>query len=133
VGGDPGRHRFADLARAAACAARVVKRGGRIVLLSGGAPALGEAADVLRQAEDPDRALDRLRRQWPGEAGSAFQWASAARQARIYLLSGLPEEAVEELFAVPLDDAGQVQRLVREGTSLFLPDADKTLAVVRKP
>src|SRR5262249_8927796 len=55
VGGDPAGHRFADLARALACAARVVKPGGRIALLSGGGPALGAGADLLRQAEDPER------------------------------------------------------------------------------
>jgi nickel-dependent lactate racemase len=132
VGGDPAGHRFADLAGALACAARVVKRGGRIVLLSGGAPALGEAARLLREAQDPDKGLQLIKRQHLADSAAAFQWASAARHARIYLLSGLPEEAAEELFAVPLDDAAQVQRLVREGTSLFLSDADKTLALPRE-
>ncbi|MCI0458191.1 MAG: lactate racemase domain-containing protein [Gemmataceae bacterium] len=131
VGGDEAGHRFSDLARALACASRVVKRGGRIALLSGGPPALGEGAQLLRDAPDPDRALERLKQRSAGTA-AAFQWASAARHARIYLLSGLSEDAVEELFAVPLDDASQVQRLVREGSCLFLSDAEKTLALARE-
>ncbi len=133
VGGDEAGHRFADLARALACASRVVQRGGRIVLLSGGTPPLGAGAELLRQAPDADRALERVKQQRPADIAAAFQWASAARHARIYLLSGLPEDAVEELFAVPLDDASQVQRLVREGSCLFLSDADRTLALPREP
>jgi nickel-dependent lactate racemase len=131
VGGEPGRHGFADLARALACAARVVKRGGRIVLLSGGEPELGDGAELLRRAEAPEAALDLARQQRTAEGVAALQWASAAAQARIYLLSGLPGDTAEELFAVPLDHAGQVQRLLRDGSCLFLPDAQKTLALPR--
>ena len=58
VGGEPGQHCFADLAQALACAARVVKRGGRIALLSGGEPELGQAADLLRRTEAPEAALE---------------------------------------------------------------------------
>jgi nickel-dependent lactate racemase len=133
VGGEPGRHTFADLARALACAARVVKRGGRIALLSGGEPELGEAAELLCRAEAPQTVLDLVREQRPAEGVAAFEWASAASQATLYLLSGLPEDTAEELFTVPLDHARQVQRLLRDGSCLFLADAHKTLAEVRKP
>jgi nickel-dependent lactate racemase len=130
VSGHGSRHTFADLAAALACAARVVKPDGRLVLLSGAGPALGTGAELLRQADDPGEALKLLRRQTPTDMAAAFQWASAAQIATIYLLSALPSETAEELFTVPLDHAGQVQRLLGgEGSCLFLPDADKTLAV----
>jgi nickel-dependent lactate racemase len=131
VAGELGRHSFADLARALACAARVVKRGGRIVLLGGGAPELGEAADLLRRAEDPRAALDLVRKQPSAHGAAAFLWASAAHQATIYLLSGLPGDTAEEMFTVPLDHAGQVQRLLRDGSCLVLADAHKTMALLR--
>jgi hypothetical protein len=55
-------------------------------------------------------------------------WVGAARRARIYLHSGLSEDATEELFAVPLEDATQVQRLLGEGGScLVLEDAHKVV------
>jgi hypothetical protein len=61
----------------------------------------------------------------------ALRWASATAAARVYLLSGLPGETVEELSATPLEDAGQVQRLIDAGGScLFLGDAHKALAVL---
>ena len=61
-----------------------------------------------------------------------MQWVEAAQRARIYLLSGLPEATAEELFVTPMEQAGQLQRLVSsEGSYLLLEDADKVLPVVR--
>lgn len=130
VPGDPGRLTCADLARALGCAARVVKGGGRIVLLSQATPEMGPGTELLRQAETPKQGLDLLRKHTPADMAAAFEWASAAHRATLYLLSGLPAETAEELFAVPLDHAGQVQRLLRPGqTCLFIADAHKTMAV----
>jgi nickel-dependent lactate racemase len=133
VGGDPARHDFADLARAAACAARVVRPNGCIVLLTADDPPLGEAAALLRQTGDAGQALLALRGQArAADQEAAFQWASAAEQARLYLLSRLPAETVEDLFATPVEHADQVQRLLGEGRAcLVLPDAHKSLAVIR--
>lgn len=130
VGGDPDSHGFAALSEALACAARVVKPQGRIILLTQAEPASGAAAEILRQAEDPGQALGLLQRQAPLGMAAAYQWASAAQRATIYLLSRLPAEMAEELFTVPLEHAGQVQRLLdRAPSCLFLSDAHKTLAV----
>jgi hypothetical protein len=108
----------------------VVKPGGRIVVLSEAVPALGPSFDLLRQQEDVDAALKSLLKEQPADLHAGFMWASAARDARLYLLSGLPPEVAEELFATPLEKAAEVQRLLGDGTVLLLPDAHKTLAVV---
>ncbi|HEV3258215.1 MAG TPA: lactate racemase domain-containing protein [Gemmataceae bacterium] len=131
IAGAPGQQGFAALASALACAARVVQAEGRIVLLSAAQPTLGPAAELIRQAEDPERALTLLRQHTSPDIAAAFQWASSVQRASVYLLSGLPAETAEDLFTTPLDHAGQVQRLLNaDGPFLFLPDADKTLAVV---
>ena len=131
VSGDPDHHGFADLSEALACAARVVRPQGRIILLSQAEPVLGTGMELMRQAENPSEALSLLRRHAPPDSAAAFQWASAAQRATIYLLSRLPAETAEELFAVPLEHAGQVQRLLGSADScLFLADAQKTLAIV---
>jgi hypothetical protein len=110
----------------------VVKPRGRIILLTGAHPPLGAGADLLRHSEDALKTLDLLQEQRPPDMAAVFQWAHAGQQASIYLLSGLPAEVVEELDAVPLDNADQVQRLLTpESSCLVLPDAHKTLAVVR--
>jgi nickel-dependent lactate racemase len=122
--------RFEALAAALTCAARVVKPNGRIVLLTSGEPVLTHDVELLRRAETAEEALQRLQQEKGGHT-AAFQWASAARQAKVYLASALPEEVAEELFAVPLDHAGQAQRLIGDGSCLVLADAEKTLTVVR--
>jgi hypothetical protein len=134
VSGDPVRHGFGELARALAGAARVVKPGGRITLLTRADPPLGPGADLLRQSDEPGRALALLPEHAPPDSAAAFQWASAAQHASIYLLSRLPAETVEELFATPLESAGQVSRIVPgDGSYLVLPDAHKSLAFVGPP
>ncbi len=131
LSGDPARHTFAALAAAFACAARVVQPGGRIVLLTQASPTLGAEANQLRAADDPRTVLHQLRGKHTLELVPVLQWAAAASHANINLLCGLPDEAVEELFATPLHQAREVQRLLDAGGScLFLPDAHKMLAVV---
>jgi nickel-dependent lactate racemase len=131
--GDPAGQTFGDWAAAVACAARVVEPGGRIVLLAEGRSALGATTELLRNAEEPEHVLKHLRRQQTLEMLPALQWATAASRARLYVLSGLPDERVEELFATPLQHAGQVQRLVDDsGSYLFLEDAHRALAVIEE-
>jgi nickel-dependent lactate racemase len=131
VSGDPSRHTFADLAAAAASAARVVQPRGRIVLLSQAAGLPGSGAEVLREVENPAEAARLLEGRHTLDLVPAVRWARAAEHARISLLSELPGEEVEELFATPLEHSGQVQRLLDAGgTCLFLPDAHKTTAVL---
>jgi nickel-dependent lactate racemase len=128
ISGDPARHTFADLAAALANAARVVRAGGRIVLLTQASPAL-EAAAVLREFDDAAAVAGALGRRPSADQVAAAQWAHAASHARVALLSELPDEAAEELFVTPLQKASQAQRLL--GSScLFLADAHKALAVL---
>lgn len=131
ISGDPMRHTFAVLAAALACAARVVQPGGRIALLSQAEPVFGQEAELLRGADNPREILRRLHNEQTVELAPVLRWAAAASQARINLLSGLPDDRVEEFFATPLHDAREVQRLIDAGGScLFLHDAHKMLAVV---
>ena len=131
--GDPAGQTFADWAAALACAARVVEPGGRIVLLTEGRPEFGPVAELLRNADEPEQVLKHLRRQQTLEMLPAMQWATAASRARLYVLSGLPDDVVEELFATPLQHAGQVQRLVDDSAScLFIEDAHRALAVIEE-
>lgn len=130
VSGDPARQTFADLAAAAESAARVVQPDGRIILLSQTRPDLAAASETLLRADDAPAALGRLRRKTTLEQVPALRWAGAAGRARVSLLSGLDDDTAEGLFATPLQDAAQVQRLLDAGGScLFLEDAHKALTV----
>jgi len=131
VSGDPARQGFSELARAAECASRVVRPDGRIIILSEIKPELGPAEDVFCSAETPEHALALLMDKKPRDRAAAYQWASAASAAKIYLFSGLSADAAEDLFAVALDDASRIGRMLAEQeTVLVLPDAHRTLAVL---
>lgn len=131
VTGDAGGLTIDDLARAFFAAARVVKPGGSIVVLSDIAPRLGPSFELIRRHDEPADALRVLMRDKPGDLASGFMWATAADHARLYLLSGLADELAEELYTVPLQNARQAQKLLGEGAScILLEDAHRVLAVL---
>lgn len=132
ISGDPARLSLDELARAFAAAARVVKANGRIVLVTAAQPELGPEAEILRNYENAAGLLYALKQNKVPGSETLFLWASAAQQAKLYLLSGLPDDAAEDMFTIPLDSPGQVQRLLTgQGRCLYLPDAHKTMAVVK--
>jgi SAM-dependent methyltransferase len=120
-----------DLARAYFAAARVVKPGGSIVLLTDAAPTLGPGFERFRQHDEPGLAMQLLLQEKPRDLAAGYLWTTAAEQAKLYLLSGLAPDVAEELFAIPLQNAQQAQKLLTPHTTcLLLPDAHRTLAVL---
>lgn len=131
ISGDPSRQTFLDLAKAAACAARVVRKGGRVAILTEAAPALGEGAELLRTLDSPKGAYKRLAAARPDDWAAAYLWAFAAKQASLFLESGYPDEVAEELFTTPIHTVAEVQRLVDAADSvLVVPDAHKSMVTV---
>jgi nickel-dependent lactate racemase len=131
VSGSPERVTFLDLAKAAACAARVVTKGGRVAVLSDAAPALGEGAALLRALDGPEGAAKKLGRLNPPDRAACVLWAWAARRASLFLASGLPDDVVEELFATPLRTPAEAARLAAGADAVaVIPDAHKALVTV---
>ncbi len=132
VSGDPGRVDFLAVASAAAAAARVVRPGGRIAVLTDAAPQLHEGADLLRQAEDSAAAGKALAKRKPDDWPAAALWAFAAERANLFVASGWPDEVAEGLFATPITSASEVQRLIDAAERvLVIPDAHKTMVELR--
>ena len=131
VSGDPARVTFLDLAKAAANAARAVKKGGRIALLTTAAPDLGEGAELLRTLDGPEGAKKLLAKQKPADWAAAALWVYAARSASLFLASGYPDDVAEGLFTTPIRRASEAQRLIDAGgTALLIPDAHKAMVTV---
>lgn len=101
-----------DVGLAVDVARNVVEHGGKIVVLSDLQAPPGPGMEQLRGQASPRAALQPLREQAPPDLQAAAQWAAAADWARIYLLSRLDSDLVEELFAVPLRDVSEVERLL---------------------
>jgi nickel-dependent lactate racemase len=128
VSGDPGRVTFLDLAKAAACAARVVRKGGRIAVLSTAAPSLGDGARLLRSMDGPTGARKLLAKEKPADWAACYLWAFAAKNHSLFLASGYPDDVAEELFGTPIHSANEVQRLIDTGGKVLLvPDAHKAM------
>jgi len=128
MSGDPARQDLGDMARALACAARVVRPNGTVALLCQTRPALGESFQRMMDHDDADRTFRSLAGSPPDDWATAYSWLQTARRARIVLLSGIPSEAAEGLFTTPMEQARQVQRLIDAGGDcLFLPDAHKLM------
>jgi nickel-dependent lactate racemase len=126
-------HSFAEMARALVNASKVVKSEGKIVLLTEANPDVDAVLPLLQKAGELGGVLDEIQEDesFP-DRDTVFCWAKAASRGRIYLLSQLPEETVEDLGAVYLQNAAQVQRLLDANEScVFLPEANKTLAVLK--
>ncbi|MBP3957965.1 DUF2088 domain-containing protein [Gemmata sp. G18] len=131
VSGEPGNVTFSDLAKAAATAARAVKKGGRIALLTTAAPDLGPGAELLRKLDGPAGAKKFLAREKPEDWAAASLWVYAAKSASLFLASGYPDAVAEELFATPIRTQSEAQRLIDTGgTVLLIPDAHKAMITV---
>lgn len=132
VSGAPDSITFADLAQAAATAARAVKKGGRIALLTTAAPDLGPGAELLRTMEGPTGAKKVLASEKPSDWAAASFWVYAAKSASLFLASGYPDDVAEELFCTPIRTRSEAQRLIDtgSGTVLLIPDAHRAMITV---
>lgn len=101
-----------EVGQAVETARNVVAKGGKIIVLSDLNAAPGPGVEFLRGQPSPRAALQPLREQAPPDLQAAAQWANAADWARIYLLSQLDAELVEDLFAVALKELAEVERLL---------------------
>lgn len=131
ISGDPARITFLEIAKAAAAAGRVVRKGGRIAVLSTAAPDLGMGARLLCSMDGPTGARKLLAREKPDDWAACFLWAFAAKNHSLFLASGYPDDVAEELFATPIRTPTEVQRLI-DGSErvLVIPDAHKTMVTV---
>ena len=132
VSGTPDNVTFLDLAQAAATAARAVKKGGRIALLTSAAPDLGPGAELLRTLEGPAGAKKLLAKEQPADWAAANLWVYAAKSASLFLASGYPDDVAEELFCTPIRTPSEAQRLIDtgSGTVLLIPDAHRAMITV---
>ena len=85
-----------------------------------------------KAVENVRDAIRPLRKQAPPDLVCATQLASAADWAHIYLLSGLADDVVDELFLTPLANETEVRRLLKNETRcLFLEAAQFVHGTVR--
>jgi nickel-dependent lactate racemase len=113
-------------------ATRLVRHGGKIVVLSRASGTIGPALKGLCSLDDPREAATRLRgHETDDDYLVARDLAHALAWADIFLLSTLPEQLVQDLFLVALDSPEQARRLVaKSGSCSFVSQAELTWPVL---
>ena len=128
---DESGHGWNQLGAALETARSVVCGDGRIVVLSQIAGELGTGLEIVRSSFEPSEAMKPLRMEMPPDVIAATELAQATDWARVYLLSDLDPEVVEELFAVPLEDPAEAVRLIEtEDTCVFIQSAHNVHAEI---
>ncbi len=119
-----------DLAEGLWCASRLVRRGGKIAVLSNVRGTPGPAVSRLVGLENPRDALTLLKgSEADADHDAARKIASALVWADVYLWSGLDPDLVEDLGMIALGKPSEVRRLVDTSDScLFVSQAESTRA-----
>lgn len=120
IEGDASQQTWESVGRAAAAAARAVTDNGAIALCTRLGAQPGPAVRQLAEAEDLRHALRRIRKQRCDDALPAVQLARAMDRARVYLLSELDDDVVEELGLAPVPSAEDISRLAARHESCIL-------------
>ncbi|MFN9719293.1 MAG: lactate racemase domain-containing protein [Planctomycetota bacterium] len=106
-----------QLGQALEQASSMVLQGGRIIAIADLPEPQGPAAALLRRSQEPDELLKPLRREPTTDSIEIAQLIQAQRRARVYLLSRLSPEVVEELGMIPIASSEELRRLVATFTN----------------
>jgi nickel-dependent lactate racemase len=109
-----------NVGRAVAAAQRVVTENGIIALCTELSATPGPGIRTAGAAQDLPQAQRRLHKHNPVDIAAAEQWSQALSRARVYLLSRLEEEQVEDLGAAHVAAAEEVSRLIERSESCVL-------------
>jgi hypothetical protein len=101
----------------------LVDDNGVIALCTELSDAPGPGIRVAAAAQDLSQAQRRLHKQNPVDLSAAEQWAEALSKSRVYLLSRLDEQQVENVGAAHIAAAEEVGRLIERTDSCVLLEA----------
>ncbi len=121
VGGAESPATLAEIAAALETATQLVQHGGKIVVLSRAAGAIGPAVQRLMGLDDPREFTAALRGHEADEdAPIARRIAQATAWCDVFLSSALDPETVEALSIVPLERPDQARRLAASSGSVTI-------------
>jgi nickel-dependent lactate racemase len=128
IEGDSSQQTWQHLGRALAAAARAVEPGGAVAICTELAERPGPALQRIIGADDLDAALKQIDRDRSPEALAAGELVRALHRGKVFLVSRLDDELVEDLGMLPLA-ADQLARLIgRYESCILLANAHRALA-----
>lgn len=125
VDSGPAGTTWSDITTAAAAAAGLVERGGRIVLLSDWdagdrTDGPGDAERVLRESATLEEAREVLPQVQSPDQPAMLQLLAVLERATVYVRSAASSDVLEPLFLETLADDGETQRLLMTADSLAI-------------
>ncbi len=117
-----------NVARALAAASLVEDANGDILLCTELASGLGPALQRIVGADDPDEALNEIDRCCPRDAVVAGQLVHALKRGKVYLVSQLDDELVEDLGISPVDREHIGRIVTRYDSCIVLGNAQHAMA-----
>lgn len=102
----------------------VVEEDARVAVVAELPAELSNSVELLRRCDDPADLLKPLKLDTPPDALETIQLIEALQRWKVFLLSGLSAETVEDLGAFALENEQELQRLVDAAASvLIVPSA----------
>jgi nickel-dependent lactate racemase len=123
IEGGPAQQTWQNVGRALAAAAGVLDEDGAIVILSELAEPPGPGLRRIMRADDLERAVQAIAGDPPVDALAATQLARALQRGKVYLVSRLADDLVEDLGMLPVDERGVARAIGRYPTCLVLANS----------
>ena len=120
IEGSSDQQTWENVARALAAASRAVVDDGAIALCTAVEAQPGPSLRRVAKADDPDRAIRRIRKEKQPDLVAAAQLAQTLERVKVYFLSRLDEEVVEELGVAHVQGVEEIERLARRHHSCIL-------------
>lgn len=120
--------------KAVESAVRVVKKGGKVILVAECREGHGSElfCKWMEEAESIDDIFPRIKEKFVMGGHKAYQFAREIKWADIYLLSAIESKLIEKFFMHPLSNPDEIAHLIgSEDEVIVLPQATLTLAVLR--
>ncbi|MBL4886582.1 MAG: DUF2088 domain-containing protein [Planctomycetaceae bacterium] len=119
---EPGCDIWAAITRTCRSAKTLVETDGRVMLLTDLKELPRELIDPLTMCGSLDEAMQMLNTLNTPEANALHAIADLAQTAKVYLLSGLDQDIVENLFCIPLANHEEMQNAIQGGESYAIVD-----------
>jgi len=133
LGGNRFQQTWTNVARAVAAAAQLVSDDGAIAICSELDEPPGPALAHFADSRDADEAMHDLGQHPSAEAQCAAELLFASERNKIYLISRLNDEQIEELGILPIH-ADQLSRLAgRYDSCILLANAQHAIATTATP
>lgn len=111
---------WSELVQAIADMMILVEPDGAIVILTNFAAEPGPALHALINAQDPDETLQAIRDSKLEDAATTLRLAELIQNRKIYLMSGLDEQTVEDLRMTPIASENEIVRLSKRFPSALV-------------